>query len=44
MSDRHDPGRRRLIAGAAALTAATPVLLPKRAVSAMAAESEACGI
>lgn len=44
MSDRHDPGRRRLIAGAAALTAATPVLLPKRAVSAMAAESETGGI
>lgn len=44
MSDRHNPGRRRLIAGAAALTAVAPVMLPKRSVSAAAAENEVGGI
>lgn len=41
MTDSYNPGRRRLIAGAAALTAATPALMAqKRNVSAVAAESE----
>lgn len=44
MSDRHNPDRRRLIAAAAALTATTPALLPKRSVSAVAAESEVVGM